>query len=180
MNRKDLIRLINEEVSGYDFLNLDEIENEESLESLLSSKEFQTKFVHDVLNNFGGQASNQLFKNKEVVAHSSNIEDLEPNSFQKFRVQYVIDFTYNYNGKEMPLSLIIEGDDIAYDLDVVRTPSDYVTPPETDTNFDINWDDFSVKIMYDGAIEVELDWLYKNKNIYKKFIQSFVNDLISY
>lgn len=178
MKRKDLFRLINEEISEYGFLTLDELENEKSLENFLKSKEFQTKFVYDILNNF--QTNNQLFKDKEVVAHSSNIEDLDPNNFEKFKVEYIIDFIYDYNGKEMPLSLIIEGNDVSYDLDINRTASNYINPPDVETNIDIDWNDFSVKIMYDGEIEVELDWLYKNKDLYKKFIQSFVEDLTSY
>jgi hypothetical protein len=176
MAKKQIIRLINEEISNFDFLGLDEIKQEDSIESVLKSRDFQVRFVNDVLRNFN---DGTIFKDKEEIEQSSNVEDLQPDGYEKLNVTYIIDFKYNYQGKDMPLSIIIEGNNVWYDLQVTNDPGDWYTPPSGEASLDIDWNDFGVKIMYDGEIEVELDWLYKNKELYKKFVQMFIGNLVS-
>lgn len=175
MKDKNLVRIINEEISGFDFLNQKQLQEEDNIENTLKSRDFQTKLVYDLLNNFNNPA---VIKNKEVIEQSSNSEELEPDSTQRLNVSFIADFTYNYNGIDMPLTIIIEGDNIWYDLNVKHDRGDYYTPPSTESNLDYDWKDISVKVMYDGAIEVDLDWLYKNDKVYQKFVDYFVNDLL--
>ena len=175
MEKKHVIRLINEEISNFDYLNIDELEKEDSVDGLLKSKEFQTKLIHDLMTSF---TNNQIFKDKEIIQQDSNVEDLEPDSTQKLNVTYIVDFIYNYMGKDMPLSVIIEGNDLWQDLRITSDPGDWYTPPSGEANLDFDWTDFQVKVMYDGEIEVEMDWLYKNKELFRKFLDYFIGDLV--
>jgi hypothetical protein len=175
MAKKQIIRLINEEISGFDYLNQEQLQEEDNVENVLKSKDFQTKLVHDMMNSFN---NTNIFKNKEVIEQSSNVEELEPDSVQGLNIEYIVDFIYNYQGKDMPISVIIEGNDIWQDLHVDRDSGDYYTPPSVESKLDFDWMDINSKIMYDGEVEVELDWLYKNKDIYRKFLERFVGHLV--
>ena len=136
MKDKNLVRIINEEISGFDFLNQKQLQEEDNIENTLKSRDFQTKLVYDLLNNFNNPA---VIKNKEVIEQSSNSEELEPDSTQRLNVSFIADFTYNYNGIDMPLTIIIEGDNIWYDLNVKHDRGDYYTPPSTESNLDYDW-----------------------------------------
>jgi hypothetical protein len=175
MKKKNVIRLINEEISDFDYLNINELEKEDNVEGTLKSRDFQTSLVRDLMSNFNNP---NIFKDKEVIEQSSNVEDLEPDSVQRLNVSYIVDFIYNYNGKDMPLAIIIEGKDMWQDLNVVRDEGDWYTPPSAEASLDFDWNDFEVKVMYDGEIEVELDWLYKNKELFRKFLEYFIGDLV--
>ena len=122
---------------------------------------------------------NTIFKNKEVIEQSSNVDDLEPNSAQNLNVTYIVDFNYIYNGRDLPLSMIIEADNIWQDLSVDYIKGDYYTQPSTNANINFDWEDFRVKVMYDGEREVDLDWLYKNKPVFKRFLEKFIGNLVS-
>jgi len=175
MDKKHVIRLINEEISGYDYLDQEKLQEEDNIEGVLKSKDFQTKLVHDMMNSFENP---NIFKDKEVIEQSSNVEELEPDSVQGLNISYIVDFNYNYQGIDMPLSIIVEGNDMWQDLDVVRDTGDYMTPPSAEATLDFDWMDIQSKIMYDGAVEVELDWLYKNKELYRKFLDKFISHLV--
>ncbi len=176
MAKKHVIRLINEEISNFDYLNMNELEEEDSVEGVMKSREFQTQLVHDLITNFNNEG---IFKNKEVIEQSSNVNDLEPDSVQRLEVSYIVDFTYNYQGKDLPLSIIIEGKDMWQDLRIDRDAGDYMTEPSAEADLDFDWTDFQAKVMYDGEIEVELDWLYKNKELFRKFLEYFIGDLVT-
>ena len=175
MKKKNLIRIINEEISGFDYLNQEQLEEEDNVENVLKSRDFQTKLVHDLMNNFNDP---NLFKDKEVIEQSSNVEDLEPNSGKGLNLTYIVDFTYNYQGKDMPLTVIIEGENVWHDLQVDTDPGDWYTEPSSQASLDLNWMDIDTKIMYDGAIEIDLSWVFRNKDLYMKFLEYFVGDLV--
>lgn len=176
MKDKKLIRAINEEISNFDFLNQEELQEENNMVDFLKSKEFQTRLIYDLMNRFN---NNTIFKNKEVIEQSSNVEELEPDSSQRLNVTYVVDFNYDFNGRDLPLSIIIEADNIWQDLSVKHVTGDYDTEPSTNTILDFDWSDFRVKVMYDGETEVDLEWLYNNKPVFKTFLERFIGDLVS-
>lgn len=176
MAKKHVIRLINEEISNFDYLNMNELQQEDNVAATMKSREFQTQLVHDLMTRFDNTG---IFKNKEVIEQNSNVEDLEPDSVQKLNVTYIVDFSYNYQGKELPLSIIIEGKDMWQDLRVDRDSGDYLTPPSAEAELDFDWTEFQAKVIYDGEIEVELDWLYKNQQLFRKFLEYFIGDLVS-
>lgn len=94
-------------------------------------------------------------------------------------IRYILEFNYDYNGQEMPLNIIIEGNDVKYDLDVDTDPGDYLTPSSTESNLDIAWDDINTKVMYDGTYDVDMEWLYKDKEKARKFLDKFISDLVT-
>jgi len=173
--KKNLIRILNEEVSNFDYLSQEQIQEDDNVEQVLKSRDFQTKLVYDLVNSWNNP---NIIKNKEVIEQSSNVEDLEPDSTQRLNVSFIADFKYDYNGQELPLSIIVEGENMWQDLNVTRDAGDYYTEPTADATLDYDWKDIGVKIMYDGAIEIELNWLYENEEKYKKFIHYFVGHLL--
>ena len=171
---KNIKNIINEET--FDFLSTNENEQQDAIEEVLSSKDFQTRLVFDLYNNFDNP---NIIKDKEVVEQSSNKEDLEADGYTNLDIRYILDFTYNYNGQEMPLNIIIEGNDVRYDLDIDTDPGDYLTPSSTESKLDVAWDDINTKVMYDGAFDVDMDWLYKDKQKARAFLEKFISDLVT-
>jgi len=177
MENKQLIRIINEEISNFDYLSQEQIQEEDNMQGVLKSRDFQTKLVYDLINNWNNP---NIIKNKQVIEQTSNVDQLEPDSVQRLNVSFIADFNYDYSGNEMPLTIIVEGQDMWQDLQVNRDGGDYMTPPSADATLNYDWTEIGVKVMYDGEYEVELDWLYeeKNKKLYEKFVQHFVGNLL--
>ena len=171
---KNIKNIINEE--AFDFLSTNENDQQDAVEEVLRSKDFQTKLVYDLYHNFDDP---NIIKDKEIVEQSSNKEELESDGYIDLNIRYILDFNYDYNGHKMPLNIIIEGNDVKYDLDVDTDPGDYLTPSYTDSNLDIAWDDINTRVMYDGTYDVDMEWLYKDKQKTRKFLDKFISDLVT-
>jgi hypothetical protein len=179
MEKKHIIRLINEEIGDYDFIGLDKMNEEDSNNMLLNGKEFQTQFVFDVVNNF-----KNTIKLADVNASSSNDEDLFKNGSETgdaFNLEYDVDIIYNYLGKSIPLTLVFEGHNIQYGMGGYYNAGNYDMQPEGDAYFTyINWSDINLTV-YDGdGGEVKMKWIRGNKPLYDTFIKKFTEDIIKY
>ena len=66
----NIIKIIKEEVDNYDFLGLDEIAKENDYISIINSKQFQTQFVNDVINDINNDSKfkkiNTLYKSMSI------------------------------------------------------------------------------------------------------------------
>ena len=95
IHKKQLYRIINEELSDFDFLSMDKFSKMKKTDSLLSSKEFQTKLINDLLFN----------NNKYILNDSAHYIELNEDLFE-----YSKEFDYSFNGEKQPIYLRIEGD----------------------------------------------------------------------
>lgn len=100
MRKKDLYRLINEEIGNFDFLGNSKVINELSHEQTVNSKDFQTKLVHQLLTN-SSIITNAIYTNKE-----SSIEQI-PST-----IELELEIEFSYNNKIYSIILLLEGEDI--------------------------------------------------------------------
>ena len=100
MKRKELYKLINEEIGMFDFLGNSEIQNELSHQQMVSSKDFQTKLIHELINN------PIIITNATYVNKDSNLDDSYP-----AQVNLELEITFPFNGREYNMILLIEGEE---------------------------------------------------------------------
>lgn len=147
MSSKNIYKIINEEVSDFDFLGMGGNSDENIHNELLTSKDFQTKLITNIVNNI---ADRDIFKkisatyvNRDVDMHNDREEiDLE------------LELTYLYNEKEYNLIIFISGDK---DGD------------------DVNYADFNVKLFSKAGDQIKIDWVEKNSKLFETFIETLVS-----
>lgn len=175
MKNKDIIHIINEELQEFDFLSIDEIENENNLNKFLNDKSFQTRFIHDLINNYGNKS---LFKDEDITYKSTSEDDLLDK--ERLSIEYGVDVTYIFNDKDIRLSLNFTGDNIDYDIETYDKPSTYTTPSEYNVWYDsIDWEDIDFNIFNEDGDEINFDWLKQNKDMYNKLVSSMIRPILS-
>ena len=147
MNRKKIYRLINEEISEFDFLGMDHNSKEEAHDEVLSSKDFQTNLVIDIVNN---PNDNNKFKKISTTFVNKDVDsfnDLE-------RVEVEIDITYSYKEKDYDLIFLLDG--------------------EKDGE-DIKFSDYNLKLFSKAGDKIDFEWIKKNEKLYNTFVESLVS-----
>lgn len=150
MKIKYIYKLINEEVSKFDFLGMDNTSNEETREGILASKEFQTNLVIDIINNPENRDKfkkiSATFVNKDI----DRFNDLEI-------VELEIDMTYSFNETDYDLIFFLDGD-------------------KDDDN--IKYKDFNLNLFSKAGEKVKFDWIQKNEKLYETLIEKIVTPFI--
>jgi hypothetical protein len=179
MKNKHLIKIINEEISGFDFLNNEEYSKEEEGINLLKNEDFQKQFICDFLSK-----RKEKVKTLEVV-ESNFGGDWEKNGY--LTISYIIDLAYKYDLAKEPakLGLHFHGNRISYSEDSKYSPGDHWTAPLDEAWFDqINWDDievdmFSIEEGFEGD-DVEFKaFEHAPQRIQHLLIKDFLGDFIS-
>ena len=185
MENKHLIKIINEEISGFDFLGNEEYVKEEGNVNILQNEDFQKQFICD-----------SLLKRKETVKTLDVVEsnfggDWEKNGY--LTVSYIIELAYKYDVSKEPakFGLHFKGDRIQYSIDSDYEPGKWMgtmpdsTPPSGGDWFDkINWDDinvemFSIEEGFEGdKIEFKA-FEHAPQRIQNLFIRDFLGKFIS-
>ena len=145
-----MYRLINEEVSKFDFLGMENSGNEDARDSILSSKDFQTNIVIDIINN-----PNDRNKFKKISTTFVNKDVDMFNDVEK--VDLAIDMTYCYNEKDFELIFFLNG--------------------EKDGD-DISFKDFSLKVFSKAGDQIKFDWVEKNEKLYNTLIEKIVSPFL--
>lgn len=86
--------------------NLEDIvdhDNDPSTDDVLKSEHFQKTLFTDLISGM------RNLSNWKVVEKSGSLEDIDNTQEDSFPINYDFDFTYNYKGTPIPLSLIING-----------------------------------------------------------------------
>lgn len=173
----DVIRIINEEISKFDFLGNDESLKEHEVFDLLSNEEFQKQFICDSLVNRNNKIKISAIES-EIGGNWENSSDDANNLTLKNFLQ--IEYVYDKNKPSINFSLDFLGDNI----DIIKSRSgdngNYNTPPSvTDWFSHVNWIDIDVTInTVDG---VEIDFIAFNKaptTIKNLFIRNYNENLI--
>ena len=146
MKRKELYKVINEEISEFDFLGMTGVKDEFDHNNLLHSKDFQTNLIKDIITNLNDNNKiknfSSTFVNKEIdTNHDSESIELE------------IELTYNYKETNYELIIFIEGD------------------KEDDKT---NLDNFDMKLFSKAGDQIKMEWVEKNKELYKRLIESLI------
>lgn len=146
MSRKKIYRLINEEMSNFDFLGMSGLDDENVHNELLTSKDFQTSLVSDIVNYIDDKD-----KFKRISATYVN-RDVDINNDVE-EVDLEIEIRYQYNEKEYDLILFISGDK---------------------DDDDIKFENYSLKLFSKAGDQIKIDWVEKNPKLYKTFIETLI------
>ena len=77
MKTKELYKMINEEASEFDFLGMNNVDDEKTHNDLLDSKEFQTNLVNDIINNMNDKNKFTNFSSTYVNKNTDMYNDVE-------------------------------------------------------------------------------------------------------
>jgi len=126
-----------------------------SKDEILKSKDFQVNLINDLVNN------KRNVKSWEVYDKKGSIEDLRGTDDNRFNIDYDFNFTYNYKGVDIPLTLFINGD---VDVDWVGSyrsashwnPAEYPEPEIDQRSLGRMLD---LALFDDDGSEIGLTWL---------------------
>ena len=173
MENKALVKIINEEISDFDFLGNEKYLKEEEDINLLKNEDFQKQFICDL-----------LLKRKERVKTLDVVESNFSGNWEKngyLTISYIIELAYAYDTMKEPakLGLHLHGERISFSLDGIQSPGDRLTPSRDEEWFDeINWDDIQTDMFaVDGGDEIEFQAFNKAP---KRIQHLFLRDLLGY
>jgi hypothetical protein len=131
-------------------INLENITNKNNIS--LNSKEFQTKFIMDIVNNIQNE---NVFKNV-----SSKSLDYTQGKLSKHHkeiiIELVIDITYRYNNSDYDFIIKLSGDKI---------------------NNNVDYDNFEFDVSSNDQ-NIDFDWVRKNKKLFTTIIKKLVTPFL--
>ena len=146
MKRKEIYKMINEEVSEFDFLGITGVNNELAHNKILKSKEFQTNLIKDVVTDISNKNKfsdiSTTFVNKETDINN----DTET-------IELEMELTYHHNEEQYNLILFMDGN--------VDDES-------------INYNGFNIKFFSNAGDQIKMEWIEQNKELYKRLIESLI------
>jgi hypothetical protein len=181
MEKKEIIKMINEELGGYNYINLDELTAQDDNVQLLSSKEFQVQFVSDVVNNF-----KDTIKLSDVNTMHTTEEDLfnhGEETGKALNIEYDVNIIYKYMGRDIKLMLAFEGNNVGYGMGGYYDAGNYgeYRAPEGDTYYTyINWNDIGLSMYDDEGNEINVGWINKNPKLHDAFVKKFIEDSLMF
>lgn len=163
MKRKDFIRIINEEIGEFDFLNNDGYVEERRKIELLQNPQFQKQFIIDSITKMRDK-----IKFDQFSAHFYNDIDLDDQYRDNVNLEVNTEILYKYDPQEEPIrfSLVFTGSNIEYE-------------PDTSSNEMVNWDDIDVNLYTTDGDQIDFSILEKAPlNTKILFIKAYVEDVI--
>lgn len=177
MENKDIIRIINEEISDFDFLGNGEQLKEEENYNLLKNEDFQKQFICDALINK---------KNIKVKVTDANVGgDWQEDDASKLTLEYFIDIEYHYDPNKEPARFGIDfySQGISIEVGSNYDQGNYATytaPSGSDYYSGINWHDIEVTLRTMDGDDIDFIALKRApQTIQTIFIREFVESFIS-
>ena len=176
MKNKSIIKIINEEISDFDFLGNDEYSKDQEGFNLLKNEDFQKQFICD-----------SLLKRKEKiktldVAQSHFDGNWEKNGY--LGIDYILELAYTYDITKEPTKFGLQfiGDKIPFSLDGKQSSGDNMTPSTDEEWFnEISWQDIDVKMSMVGERDDDVEFLafeHAPQRIQNLFIRDFIGSFI--
>ena len=155
MNANDLISIINEEISDFDFLGNNEYQKEKNIIDLLQNEDLQKQFICDSLLN-----RNDKIKIMRIVDSSitGNLDELNMQDANKLSIEYSIDMSYRYDSTKEPLefNLNFNGNNINISVNGYNDNGNYNNAPDSNSWFDhFDWNDIDVSLFTLDGEEVQ-------------------------
>jgi len=175
MFKKQITRIINEEINNFDYLDNDKQTKEDELYNLLNNEDFQKQFICDFL-----LRKDNVIKKVDESRIGGNYEDDEPTYIS---LEYFVDYTYTYDSKKEPIafSISFNGDKIGISVHSQTDKGDYYTPSHTEEYYTgVMWNDVEVEMYgHDGS---DIDFIAFKKapqKIRELFIRDNIENFIS-
>ena len=175
MEKKDLIKLINEEITKFDFLGNDENLKEEENYDLLKNEDFQKQFICDSLVNNG--------KIKRDITDANVGGDWDNTEASKLTIRYYVNITYAYDPSKQPVRFTVdfESENIGIGVDSTYEPGTREIPPSGDASYNyIEWSDINVALFtLDGDSIEFIAFQNAPPKIRDLFIREYTEDFIA-
>jgi len=180
---KNLIKIINEEISKTKYLDIYEYIEEEKSLAILSNEEFQKQFICDSILNKKNKIKTNV---TDSVLGGNWYEDFENASY--LTLYYYIEIEYKYDDNKDPakFSLSFESDKIPITKDGYYKPPIYGGTPETSregygeayfSSFD--WDAIKVFLLTSDGDELNFSaYNHAPYNIQLLFLKTYLQDFI--
>lgn len=152
MFKKQIVKIINEEISDFDYLGNDAQVKEEELLNLLKNEDFQKQFICDIL------LRKKNIKQKVTDARIGGDYEYDEPSY--LTLEYFIDYEYQYDINKEPIKFTIDfsSDNIGIDVHSDTDKGDYYTSPYTEKYYTyIDWSDISVDMFTPDGDEIEFN-----------------------
>lgn len=131
MNKKDFIKIINEEISNFDFLNNTDFLKQQEITDLLQNEDLQKQFICDSLLNRKDKVKIVKIQDSSITGNwdESNIEDAN-----RLSLEYSLDMEYVYDSQKEPLkfNLYFNADKIDISVGGWSDPGRFGGTPDTD------------------------------------------------
>ena len=146
MQMSELVKIINEEISNFDFLGNDELLKEQETTDLLINEDLQKQFICDSLLN-----RNDKVKIVKIVESyiTGNWDENKTEETNRLSLSYSLDMKYIYDAVKEPLdfNLTFTADNIDISVDGWSDAGSYEVAPEGDSWYDgFDWSDIDVNI----------------------------------
>jgi hypothetical protein len=178
MEKKDFIKIINEEISEFDFLgNNKQLKEEENYE-LLKNEDLQKQFICDSLVNM-----KNIKTNVTDASVGGNWDD-GPENASNLTIEYFLEVEYKYDPNKEPAKFTLQfyGDNVGISVGSDYDPGswgNYIAPSGGDFFTYIDWNDINVSLSTIDGDEIEFTAFNKAPiKIQSLFIREFTENLI--
>ena len=153
MEDKHLIKIINEEISNFDFLSNEEYLKEEENYDLLKNEDFQKQFICDSLIN--NAKIKQHITDARVGGNWENGDDAD-----KLTIEYFVEIDYKYDPSKEPAKFTVtfDSEHIGIGIHTQSDPGSYgnFIEPTFEAHYtDINWRDIDVSMYTPDGDEID-------------------------
>jgi len=178
MENKKIIKIINEEITNFDFLSNDERLKGQEDTDLLKNEDMQKQFICDSL-------LNKKDKIKIVEVTDARIggnwkEDVD--DANKLTIEYYLKIQYTYDPQKKPIIFYLnfDSDDISFSKNVSYDKGSNDVAPYGESWFNsLNWNDINVILSTEDGDEIEFIAFKKApQKIQMLFIREYTADFI--
>lgn len=184
MFNKDIIKIINEEVGKFDFLNNESQLKEQETMNLLQNEDFQKQFICDSLLERKNKIKTEVFDSRI----GGNWEEDSSEDANRLSLDYFLKVQYKYDQTKEPIEfdLSFYSDNISisradnYNKGRIGGTTDSDIAPSGNAWFDgFNWNDINVDLNTTEGDEIDfLAFKHAPPRIQTLFIRQFVEDYI--
>jgi hypothetical protein len=191
VEKKDFIKIINEEISKFDFLGNDKRLEEENDVRLLSSEDFQKQFICDSLLSINDYRKTERNKKIKISITDATIGGDWENDFEDasyLTMFYGLDIEYRHDETQEPVkfTVIFDSDKISIGKGGYYTPARLGGTPDTDREAEgeayfthLNWDDIEVTMWTPDGDEIDfLAFKHAPHNIQTLFVREYTEGFI--
>lgn len=192
MNIKKYIKIINEEISNFDFLGNEEYLKEQEVIDLMRNEDFQKQFICDSLlsiDDYKKTARNNKIKIKIIEARVGGDWEEDFENASQLTLDYYLEIEYRYDESKDPVkfTLIFDSESIEIRKGGYYTPAKLGGTPDTDREAEgeayfsrINWGDIDVTMWTPDGDEIEFTAFKRApSNIQTSFVREYCEDFIT-
>lgn len=185
MQKKEFIKIINEEISNFDFLGNEAYLKEQESVDLLRNEDFQKQFICDSLLSVSDNRKierNSKIKIKIIDSAVGGNWESDFDTASYITLEYYLEILYKYDQTKEPISFTLnfDSENISIEKSGYYDPGTYERAPEGEEHIShFNWDDINVTLFTMDGDEIEFTAFKRAPhNIQILFIMEYTKDYI--